>query len=86
MPFLREMLRLWQEKDPFDAVIANINRNILLNDMKQYMQHACTRDRAIYGGFYVDDIPIIRQEAEKNGFTFVHHQKRIGGQQVKFVL
>ncbi len=32
-------------------------------------------------GFYVDDIPFIRREAEKNGLTFVHHKEKTAGQQ-----
>ena len=63
-------------KGPFDIVIANINRNILLNDMKQYV--ACMHpDSELYmSGFYVDDIPVIREEAERNGLSFVHYKEK----------
>ena len=27
-------------------------------------------------GFYVDDIPLIQAEAERNGLQFVHHQEK----------
>lgn len=71
-------------KGPFDVVIANINRNILLNDMKQYV--ACMhRGAELYmSGFYVDDIPLIREEAEKNGLSFVHHKEKNRWAAVKF--
>lgn len=73
-------------KGPFDVVIANINRNILLNDMKQYV--ACMQsDSELYmSGFYVDDIPVIRQEAERNGLKFVHHKEKNRWAAVKFIL
>lgn len=73
-------------KRPFDVVIANINRNILLNDMKQYAACMHPGSELYMSGFYVDDIPVIRQEAEKNGFTFVHHQEKNRWAAVKFVL
>ena len=56
-------------KGPFDVVIANINRNILLNDMKQYVTCMHPGAELYMSGFYVDDIPVIREEAEKNGLT-----------------
>ena len=73
-------------KGPFDVVIANINRNILLNDMKQYAACMHPGSELYMSGFYVDDIPVIRQEAEKNGLTFVHHQEKNRWAAVKFVL
>ena len=33
---LGRCLPYWQTKQPFDVIIANINRNILLNDMAAY--------------------------------------------------
>ncbi len=68
----------------FDVIIANINRNILLNDMKHYV--SCMRKGAtLYmSGFYVDDIAAIREEAEKNGLTFIHHKEKNRWAAVKF--
>ena len=54
-------------KGPFDIIIANINRNILLNDMKQYIACMHPGSELYMSGFYVDDIPFIHREAEKNG-------------------
>lgn len=73
-------------KGPFDVVIANINRNILLNDMKRYV--ACMRpgSELYMSGFYVDDIPVIRQEAEKNGLRFVEYKEKNRWAAVKFTL
>lgn len=64
------------DKGPFDVVIANINRNILLNDMKHYVARMNPDARLFMSGFYTDDIPAIREEAERNGLRFVHHKEK----------
>lgn len=73
-------------KGPFDVVIANINRNILLNDMQQYVHCMHPGSELYMSGFYVDDIPVIRAEAERNGLRFVHHQEKNRWVAVKFEL
>lgn len=72
-------------KGPFDVVIANINRNILLNDMKQYVACMHPESELYMSGFYVDDIPFIKEEAEKNGLHFVHHKEKNWWAAVKFI-
>ena len=64
------------DKGPFDVVIANINRNILLNDMKHYVARMNPGARLFMSGFYTDDSPAIREEAERNGLRFVHHKEK----------
>jgi len=51
----------------YDVIIANINRNILLNDMQTYMD--CLNDKGVilFSGFYQEDIPIIDAEVSKYG-------------------
>ena len=51
----------------YDVIIANINRNILLNDMQSYMN--CLSDDGIilFSGFYQEDIPIMDTEISKYG-------------------
>ena len=70
---------------PFDVVIANINRNILLNDMKQYVACMQLGSELLMSGFYVDDIPVIRAEAEKNGLKFVSQKEKNRWAAVKFI-
>ena len=63
---------------PFDVIIANINRNILLADMpgsELYMS-----------GFYMEDIPAIREKAESLGLEFTHHREKNRWVAVKFVM
>lgn len=62
------------DKGPFDMVIANINRNILLNDMEVYARRMNKAGTLLMSGFYADDIPAIRTEAERHGLRF-HHQR-----------
>lgn len=70
---------------PFDVVIANINRNILLNDMKQYVACMQPGSELFMSGFYVDDIPAIQTEAERQGLKFVEHKEKNRWAAVKFV-
>ena len=72
-------------KGPFDIIIANINRNILLNDMKQYITCMHPGSELYMSGFYVDDIAVIREEAEKNGLAFVHYKEKNRWAEVKFI-
>lgn len=57
------------EKD-FDLLIANINRNILLNDMDRFSSVLKkTGSSILLSGFYVDDIPYLVEATAKHGFT-----------------
>ena len=60
----------------FDVVMANINRNILLHDMHAYI--ACMKRGSLLfmSGFYEEDIPLIRLEAEKLGVTYISFTKK----------
>ena len=53
----------------YDVIIANINRNILLNDMNTYMNCLSEEGIILFSGFYKEDIPIIDAEVSKFGLT-----------------
>ena len=72
-------------KGPFDVIIANINRNILLNDMRHYIACMHPGSELYMSGFYIDDIHAIREEAEKYGLVFVHYKEKNRWAEVKFV-
>ena len=72
-------------KGPFDVIIANINRNILLNDMRHYIACMHPGSELYMSGFYIDDIHAIREEAEKNGLILVHSKAKNRWAEVKFV-
>lgn len=65
-----------RDKGPFDIIIANINRNILLNDMKHYVGHMNEDGTLLMSGFYVNDIPVIQAEAERNGLHLVRYREK----------
>ena len=54
----------------YDVVIANINRNILLSDMKTYIDSLSKNGVLLLSGFYKDDITIIENEVVKHGLVF----------------
>lgn len=47
----------------FDVVVANINRNILLNDMPKFKEKMSKDAILILSGFYADDIPMLKEKA-----------------------
>jgi len=53
----------------YDVIIANINRNILLQDMKQYAASLSENGVLLLSGFYSEDIPLIEEEANKYKLT-----------------
>ena len=52
----------------YDVIIANINRNILLNDMHWYMNCLNKDGIILFSGFYQEDIPVIDAEVSKYNF------------------
>ena len=54
----------------YDVVIANINRNILLSDMKTYTDSLSKNGILLLSGFYKEDITIIENEVVKHGLVF----------------
>ena len=53
----------------YDVVIANINRNILLSDMKIYTDCLSENGVLLLSGFYKEDISIIESEVIKYGLV-----------------
>ncbi len=51
----------------YDVIIANINRNILLQDIVTYNSCLAKNGVLLLSGFYKDDIPTIDAETKKNG-------------------
>lgn len=55
----------------FDAVLANINRNILLADMKAFRSVLNDGGLLILSGFYEEDVPILLEKAQELGMQEV---------------
>ncbi len=60
----------------FDIVFANINRNILLNDIRHYK--SCMKPGALLfmSGFYTEDIPAIEAECQRNGIKLLSYAEK----------
>jgi ribosomal protein L11 methyltransferase len=69
----------------YDVIIANINRNILLNDMQQYKD--CLNENGILflSGFYTEDIPVISESCTSRGLSYVKQFERNNWVALKFV-
>ncbi len=61
---------------PFDIILANINKNVLLDEMKQYHQYLKKGSLLLLSGFYQHDIPDLLAEAKKYSLTEVQRDDR----------
>jgi len=61
-------------EEHYDIILANINRNILLQDIPQYVQ--CMNDGALLflSGFYEEDLPALRYCCAQNGLRYLDHK------------
>jgi len=53
----------------YDVIIANINRNILINDMETYTTCLNENGVLLLSGFYKEDISIIEEETKKHNLS-----------------
>jgi len=62
--------------EQYDIILANINRNILLEQMDRYAEVLKPGGRIYFSGFYEEpDLEIITTEAAKYGLKYVAHKK-----------
>ncbi len=66
---------LLAQEQTFDIILANINRNILLNDMPHYTAKLSSDGLLIMSGFYLQDLPLIREKAESLGLVFKEYRE-----------
>jgi len=59
------------QNNNFHVVIANINRNILLNDMEKYSGALKTGGEILLSGFFSSDKDMLIEEAEKYGLMMM---------------
>ena len=69
----------------YDIIIANINRNILLNDIQLYASCLENKGVLLLSGFYKEDIPIIKAETSKYKLQLEKTIERNNWVAVKFV-
>ena len=69
----------------YDLIIANINRNILLNDMQTYVDCLNKEGILLLSGFYNEDIPFIDASSTEKGLTFVKKLERNNWASLKYI-
>ena len=57
-----------------DLILANINRNILLNDLPAFNDALLPNGLIAISGFLADDVELLRQKAETLGLHFICHR------------
>lgn len=62
---------LLEGKEPYDLILANITRNILLEDLPRYRQVMKIGGRIVLSGFYEEDIPLLEERGRELGLSLV---------------
>lgn len=68
----------------YDVILANINRNILLNDMATYVECLQESGSIFFSGFYTEDLSVIKSACEKHDLKFIEHIERNNWVAAKF--
>ena len=67
----------WQDdncqkaKGPYDIILANINRNILLDQVSDYVTKMNASSELWVSGFYIDDLPLITDAFSVHGLSLI---------------
>ena len=62
--------------EQYNLILANINRNILLSDIPAYTQALLLQGLLLVSGFYVEDLPAIKEKCQEVGLTYLSHIER----------
>lgn len=60
----------------FDIILANINKNVLLEEIPAYKGHLNSAGHLLLSGFYTEDIQDIDKVAAANGFNKINEDSR----------
>ncbi|RRN76205.1 50S ribosomal protein L11 methyltransferase, partial [Pseudoxanthomonas sp. SGD-10] len=69
----------------YDILLANINRNILLDQIERYSEVIQNSGVLLLSGFYEDDLEILIQKAEKHNFKYDAFTKLDNWVSAKFI-
>lgn len=61
------------DKD-YEIIIANINRNILVEDIPTYVQNLTAGGTLLLSGFYQEDLAVMKEVCVANGLTYKGHK------------
>lgn len=60
----------------YDIILANINRNILVNDMEAYVKTMSSGSKIAFSGFYISDISHIDTNARSLGLKLLRQSEK----------
>jgi ribosomal protein L11 methyltransferase len=71
---------------PYEVILANINRNILLDQLEAYAKVMTPGAQLYLSGFYENpDLGMLKEEAEKYGLKYIDHKKNDEWVSAKFI-
>lgn len=65
-----------EDNPKYDVILANINRNVLLEDIPSYLKHLKKDGELYVSGFYKEDLPLIQEKAASAKAVFVDNKER----------
>ena len=68
----------------YDIILANINRNILLQDMATYTRGLLPGGVLVISGFYTQDLQMLTEEASRCGLEYEYHLEKENWVAAKF--
>lgn len=72
--------------EKYDLILANIQRNILLNDLPSYYEALKKGGQLIMSGFYLEDLAAIQQKAGKLGLKYIGNSEKNNWVAANFIL
>lgn len=60
----------------YDYIFANIQRNVLLQDLPSYYNALNKQGSIIMSGFYLSDLDALKSKAESLGLTYLNHKEK----------
>lgn len=69
----------------YDVIIANINRNILLEDIPKYIKCLVKGGVLLVSGFYLEDLPVITDKCREVGLRFEKNLEKNNWVAAKYV-
>jgi ribosomal protein L11 methyltransferase len=60
----------------FDIILANINKNVLLDEMENFSNHLLPNGNLLLSGFYEEDLEDLKKAAMEHGLKFVSTMSR----------
>jgi len=64
-----------REKE-YDIVLANINRNVLLEEMPEYVKRLKPSGKLVLSGFYKEDVPMLEERAGAFGLKKTSYKEK----------